>query len=127
MAISLLDQPAQRKESHVDLGNIINDRATAQATYMGDTLDFKYRPGMITPNTYAKLQNDQTVDELAEFFTAAIVTWNLTETDENGDKRTLEVTTEVVRRLPMGLIRSIANAIMSDVPQRDVGNVSSDS
>ena len=112
----------------MDLGNIINDRASGQAPYMGDTLDFKYRPGMITPNTYAKLQADQTVDELAGFFASAIVTWDLTETDPtSGEKRRLEVTEETVRKLPMGLIRSIANAIMSDVPQRDVGNVSSDS
>lgn len=111
----------------MDLGNIINDRATAQAEYMGDTLDFKYRPGMITPNTYSKLQSNDSVEDLSEFFSKAIVSWDLTSTDEHGEKQRIEVTAEVFAQLPMGLIRSIATAIMKDVPQREVGNDSSDS
>ena len=110
----------------MDLGNIINDRATAQATFLGETLDFKYRPGMITPTSYARLQDEQSVDELATFFAGVIVSWNLTE-KRDGEAVTLDVTEDVIKRLPMGLIRALTHAVMADVPQREVGNESSGS
>lgn len=112
----------------MDLANIRNDRATARCTYMGDELEFKYRPGMVTPHTYARLSTEQTVEELADFFVKALVTWDLTEKDEDSGKRKMvDITPEVFMNLPMGLVRSMTQAILQDVPQRDVGKESNDS
>jgi hypothetical protein len=106
----------------MDLQEIRTDRAAASVEYMGQTLNFKYRPAMITPNTYHKLTEAEDVGALSQFFSDLLVTWDLTKGGEQ-----LEVTAEAVADLPMQLIRGLAQTIMQAVPQREVGNSSSDS
>ena len=101
----------------MDLQEIRTDRASAEVEYMGQKLNFKYRPAMVTPNTYHKLAEADDVHELGRFFSQLIVTWDLT----SGGKD-VEITTEAFSDLPMQLIRMIAQAIMTQTPQREVGN-----
>lgn len=106
----------------MDLNKIMNDRATAQAKYMDETLDITYRPAMITPASYAKLRSEQSVDDLADFLAGAIVRWDLTEDDGNGGRRMVDVTPEVFKNFPVHLLRAIAKALTEDMPTREVGN-----
>jgi hypothetical protein len=113
----------------MDLNAVMNDRATAQATYMGETLDLKYRPAMITPATYSKLRSEQSVDELADFLAGAIVSWDLHEPDPNnpGGRRMVEIVPDIFKQMPIHLLRAISRALTEDMPKRDEGKASNDS
>lgn len=114
----------------MDLQQVLNDRATATATYMGDTLTFKYRPAMVTVETVSKLQTEQSISELSHFFSGALVWWDLNEPDpagSNGDRRMVEINEMIFTKLPAALVRAIAAAILHDAPKRDEGNASSGS
>lgn len=101
----------------MDLSSIRKDRSSVTVDFMGETLTLKYRPAMITPKTYHKLAEADSVDELSAFFADLIVDWDLT---KGGDP--MPVNKENVAELPMQLIRGISSAIMSDSPQREAGN-----
>ena len=109
----------------MDLVAVLNDRASATAIYMGDELKFKYRPAMITVETVGKLQSEQSIHELSNFFAGALVWWDLNEPDpstDNGERRMVEINETIFTKLPAALVRSIAAAILQDAPKRDEGN-----
>lgn len=106
----------------MDMKQIRNDRAVGTAEYMGETLNFKYRPAMITPMTYTKLQQADSVEELGDFFADLLVSWDLTDKGEP-----VEISAALIKSLPMALLRSMSSEILSAVPQREVGKDSDDS
>lgn len=100
----------------MDLQAIRLDRAAGSVEYMGEVLTFKYRPALITPNTYASLSEAKDVDELSSFFGELLVSWDLKKGGEP-----VEPTKDVVAELPMALLRLIAQFIQKEVPQKEVG------
>lgn len=113
----------------MDLQTVLNDRATATATYMDDKLTFKYRPAMVTVETVSKLQSEQSITELSHFFAGALVWWDLNEPDPDneGSRRMVEINETIFTKLPAALVRAIATAILHDAPKRDEGNAFSGS
>lgn len=106
----------------MDLKQIRTDRASASVVYMGETLNFKYRPAMVTPRTYHKLQGSEDIEELGKFFSELLVWWDMT---QGGDE--VEIIDENLVELPLGLLREMAKEVVNAVPQRDVGKDSADS
>lgn len=100
----------------MDLTNIITDRAAAKAHFMGETLNFKYRPGLVTAEGFQKLETLSDVDELGTFFAELLVSWDMTKHGE-----AVAITPDVFATLPIQLIRAITTVIMEDVPQKDSG------
>lgn len=96
----------------MDLQNIIADRASAVAKFMGEELAFRYRPGLLTPDLFDRIQNGMSQDELGELYATILVDWDLT---KNG--REVPITAESVKQVPIQLLRAIMTAIMEDVPQ----------
>lgn len=101
----------------MDINSIRNDRAKGNVEYMGETVNFTYRPAMITPENYKLMVNGQDADELGEFFAGILASWDLT----NGGSP-LEITAANVSKLPLPLLRQFANYIAREVPQKELGN-----
>lgn len=100
----------------MDLMNIVTDVAKAKATFMGETLNFKYRPALITADAVDLLTSAQDVSTMGKFFAELIVSWDLTKAGEP-----VPVSAEQLMGLPLHLLRSISNAIIEDVPQGEGG------
>lgn len=110
----------------MDLNAVMTDRASASCEYMGMTLNFKYRPAMVTMKTLGTLQSTTNEGELAEFFSKCVSWWDLTKkTEREGEEPTHEmvpITVDIFTTLPAGLVRAMARSIIHDNPERDEGN-----
>jgi hypothetical protein len=80
------------------------------------SLKFKYRPGLVTPEAFSKLQTMDDLEELGVFLSELLVSWDLTKGD-----RELPITPETFATLPIQLIRAVIAVIMEDVPQGEAG------
>ena len=111
----------------MDLVAVMNDRAAASCQYMNQTLNFKYRPAMITVESVGKLQSESSIEELSSFFAGALVWWDLTEPDtsdetHSGARKMVEINEDIFKKLPAALVRAIAQTLLHDAPKREEGN-----
>jgi hypothetical protein len=101
----------------MDIESIKNDRAKGKVEYMGETVNFTYRPAMITSENFTILVAGQDQAELGEFMAGLIATWDVT-----AGGQPLEVTAESISRLPLPLLRLIGRYIAREEPQKELGN-----
>lgn len=101
----------------MDINSIKADRARGKVEYMGEEVSFQYRPAMITPENYKVMSDGQNVDELGTFFEGILASWDLT-----NEGQPLPITAANVAKLPLALLRAIANFIAREVPSKDLGN-----
>lgn len=100
----------------MDLQNIINDRATTTVDFMGEKVVVKYRPAVVTADMFERVTSGLNGTELAKFYCELIASWDLT---HNG--RDLPVTEEVMKTIPIQLLRAIMAKVMEEVPQGEAG------
>lgn len=101
----------------MDISSIQNDRAKGEVKYMDETIKFTYRPAMITPENYRVMSEGQNVEDLGTFFEGILASWDLL---DNGQP--LPITAANIARLPLAVLRAIANFIAREVPSKDLGN-----
>ena len=106
----------------MELQNIISDRAATTVEFMGEKLDLKYRPGVVTAEAIERVQSGLGASELADFYVQLIAEWGLTRNGVN-----LPIDAATISALPIQLLRAIMAKVMEEVPQGEAGRRSNGS
>jgi hypothetical protein len=105
----------------MELRNIVTNTASATVYMFGESLNFKYRPALLTTEAIGRLENMNDAQEIGKFYVELITSWDLTQAGEP-----VEITAEVFASLPMSLLRDMSKAMMSGEGIKEAGKGSLD-
>lgn len=101
----------------VSLNKLRAKTAPVEVDVDGETLKIAYRPSAYTPNFLDNLMNARDSGKPSDALVAStlelIANWDLKEDEK--DKEPIEITEEILRGIPISMIRDISEAIAEDI------------
>jgi hypothetical protein len=94
------------------LNGLRNNRQVLTVQYAGETVEFTYQPGAVTPALGALLADPENTQPLVTALISALDSWNLID-DETG--RPAIISPELLETLPTKFLNLLLSAIYRDI------------
>ena len=93
------------------LSHLKNNTRTLKVEWGGETVNFTYKPGEITPALGVEMADEETKAPLVMALGRALVTWDVLDDDT---LLPADITETLLMSLPSGFLNTMLRAIMAD-------------